>query len=169
MQLYANNASSTLASGVNATDNTLVLATGQGSLFPAPSGGDFFLLTLTQGVGLEDSWEIAKCTARVGDSLTVVRAQEGTSGVVWAIGSKVELRVTAGTLNNIGSPADALSITYNGDGSIATLTEDGVVKTFAYNGDGTINTVSWPVGALTRTETYSYSSGVLNGMTAVEA
>lgn len=64
---------------------------------------------------------------------------------------------------------DALSITYNGDGTIATLTEDGVVKTFAYNGDGTINTVSWPVGALTRTETYSYSSGVLNGMTAVEA
>ena len=64
---------------------------------------------------------------------------------------------------------DALSITYNGDGSIDTLTEDGVVKTFAYNGDGTINTVSWPVGALTRTETYSYSSGVLTGMTAVEA
>ena len=64
---------------------------------------------------------------------------------------------------------DALSITYNGDGTIATLTEDGVTKAFAYNGDGTINTVSWPVGALTRTETYSYSSGVLNGMTAVEA
>lgn len=64
---------------------------------------------------------------------------------------------------------DALSITYNGDGSIATITEDTVVKTFAYNGDGTINTVSWPVGALTRTETYSYTSGVLTGMTAVEA
>ena len=63
---------------------------------------------------------------------------------------------------------DALSITYNGNGTVATLTEDGVVKTFAYNGDGTINTVSWPRGALTRTETYSYSSGVLNGMTATE-
>ena len=64
---------------------------------------------------------------------------------------------------------DSLTITYNGDGTVATLTEDGVVKTFAYNGNGTINTVSWPVGALTRTETYSYTSGVLNGMTAVEA
>ena len=64
---------------------------------------------------------------------------------------------------------DALSITYNGNGTIATLTEDGVVKTFAYNGNGTINTVSWPVGALKRTETYSYTSGVLTGMTAVEA
>ena len=68
-----------------------------------------------------------------------------------------------------GPLIDSLTITYNGDGTVATLTEDGVVKTFAYNGDGTINTVSWPVGALTRTETYSYSSGVLNGMTATEA
>ena len=67
-----------------------------------------------------------------------------------------------------GPLIDSLTITYNGDGTVATLTEDGVVKTFAYNGDGTINTVSWPVGALTRTETYSYSSGVLTGMTATE-
>ena len=62
-----------------------------------------------------------------------------------------------------------VAITYNGDGSIATVTEDGVTKTFAYNGDGTINTVRWPVGAKTRTETYSYTSGVLTGMTATEA
>ena len=68
-----------------------------------------------------------------------------------------------------GPLIDSLTITYNGDGTVATLTEDGVVKTFAYNGDGTINTVSWPIGALTRTETYSYTSGMLTGMTAVEA
>ena len=73
------------------------------------------------------------------------------------------------TLPAVANDVDSLTITYNGDGTVATLTEDGVVKTFAYNGDGTINTVSWPVGALTRTETYSYSSGVLNGMTATEA
>ena len=99
MQLYANNASSTLAAGVNVTDNTLVLAAGQGSLFPAPTGGDFFLLTLTQGVGLEASWEIVKCTARSGDSLTVVRAQESTAGAVWPTGSKVELRLTKDSMD----------------------------------------------------------------------
>lgn len=65
--------------------------------------------------------------------------------------------------------ANALSITYNLDGTIDTVTEDGVTKTFAYNLDGTINTVSWPVDTLTRTETYSYTDGVLTGMTAVEA
>lgn len=64
---------------------------------------------------------------------------------------------------------NSMSITYNVDGTIDTVTEDGVTKTFTYNGDGTIDTVSWPVGSLTRTETYSYTDGVLTGMTAVEA
>ena len=99
MQLFANNASSTLASAVNAIDNTLVLASGEGARFPAPTGGDYFLLTLTQGVGLESSWEIVKCTSRVADTLTVVRAQEGTTGLVWPVGSKADLRITKGTLD----------------------------------------------------------------------
>lgn len=98
MQLFKNNASSSLAFGVNATDNTLVLAAGEGNRFPSPVGVEFFLLTLTQGVGLELSWEIVKCTARSGDSLTVARAQEGSVGLDWAAGSKADLRVTAGTL-----------------------------------------------------------------------
>jgi len=107
MQLFTNNAVGSLASGVNATDNTLVLVAGDGAKFPAITGEDFFLLTLTQSVGLETSWEIVKCTARSGDSLTVVRAQEGTAGQAWAAGSKVDLRVTAGTLEakaNLASP-----------------------------------------------------------------
>lgn len=66
--------------------------------------------------------------------------------------------------------AAAVSMTYNGDGTVATVTVDGVTKTLAYNSDGTINTISWPVaGGKTRTETYSYTSGVLSGMTAAEA
>ena len=93
-QIFANNASSTLASGVNDTDNTLVLATGAGALFPAPTGGDYFLLTLTQGVGLETSWEIVKCTARTSDTLTVTRAQESTVAASWGVGSKADLRLT---------------------------------------------------------------------------
>ena len=38
-----------------------------------------------------------------------------------------------------------------------------------YNADGSVDTVSYPSGALTRTETYSYTGGVLTGMTAAEA
>ena len=96
-QLFANNATGALASGTSNSATSLTLSTGQGALFPTPSGGDWFLLTLTQATGPESSWEIVKCTARSGDTLTVVRAQEGTTALVWAI-AKAELRITAGTL-----------------------------------------------------------------------
>lgn len=98
-----------------------------------------------------------------------ISAVAGVSSLNGESGNLVKTTLAGYGITDALPLVDALSITYNGDGSIATLTEDGVTKTFAYNGDGTINTVSWPVGALTRTETYSYSAGVLNGMTAVEA
>lgn len=65
-------------------------------------------------------------------------------------------------------PVDALSITYT-DGRVTAVTADAVTTTVTYNADGTVNTVSYPAGALTRTETYSYTGGVLTGMTAAEA
>jgi len=96
-QLFANNAQSTLAVTANSSVTSLSLAAGQGALFPTPVGGNFFTLTLTQA-GAETSWEIVKVTARSTDTLTVVRAQEGTTAAAWASGSKAELRITAGTV-----------------------------------------------------------------------
>jgi flagellar capping protein FliD len=93
-QLYANNAYSTLASGINNSVTTLALATGEGARFPSPTGSDYFLATLTQA-GTETSWEIVKVTARSTDTLTIVRAQEGTAAASWATGDKVQLRLTA--------------------------------------------------------------------------
>ena len=94
-QLFANNARATLASLANASATSLTLDSGQGALFPSPSGGDFFKLTLTQSCP-ETLWEVVKVTARSGDALTVERGQEGTSAATWPIGSKAELRLTAG-------------------------------------------------------------------------
>ena len=115
-------------------------------------------------------------TATPGDSSSKAASTAFVVGTAFSAALPVQAGSAGRYLTTDGTSAswasleiDALSITYNGDGSIATLTEDGVVKTFAYNGDGSINTVSWPVGALTRTETYSYTSGVLTGMAAVEA
>ena len=109
-QLFANNAESTLAAGIDNDDTTLTVQTGHGARFPSPSGGDYFLLTLTQA-GSETSWEIVKCTSRSGDTLTVVRAQEGTSAAAWGSGSKAELRLTAGALARYEGATDiALAI-----------------------------------------------------------
>ena len=96
-QLFANNATGALATGITNSATALSLVSGQGALFPTPSGGDWFLLTLTQATGPESSWEILKCTARSGDTLTIVRAQEGTTALAWTT-AKAELRITAGTL-----------------------------------------------------------------------
>ena len=98
-QLFANNAYSALGSSILIGATSLTLASGTGSRFPTPSGGDYFLLTLadTSG-GSESAWEIVKVTARSVDTLTIERAQEGTTARAWASGVPVDLRVTAGSI-----------------------------------------------------------------------
>jgi hypothetical protein len=88
----ANNATSTIVTGINASDVGVVLATGDGAKFPALAAGEYFYITFESSGG---TYEIAKATARAGDSLTIVRAQEGTTAQSFAAGSRVELRITA--------------------------------------------------------------------------
>jgi len=99
MQLFANNAESTLAASINASVTTMVLGTGDGAKFPNPTGGDFFLVTVLQKVGAtEANWEIVKCTARSGDTLTIQRGQDSTTAQVHAFGDVVSLRATASSM-----------------------------------------------------------------------
>jgi parallel beta-helix repeat protein len=95
--LFANNASSTLASGIGAEDETLSLAAGDGALFPSPGTGEYFLLAL---VDEANQVEIVKATARSGDDLTVVRGQEGTTPAAYGAGDRVELRLTKETMQS---------------------------------------------------------------------
>ena len=94
--LFANNAFGTLAASINTTATSVSLQSGQGARFPSPSGNGFFYATLAnQGNQLE----IVQCTARVGDTLTIVRAQEGTTARSYAAGDRLELRLTAAGLS----------------------------------------------------------------------
>ena len=90
--ILKNNASGFLATSISATDTSIILSTGTGANFPTLGAGDYFYATFSPTSGAS---EIVKCTARSGDTLTVVRAQEGTSALSFAAGSRVELRVTA--------------------------------------------------------------------------
>lgn len=95
--LFANNASSTLAAPISNSATTVNLATGQGALFPNPSAGQQFALTFNDAAtGLLT--EIVYCTARSGDSLTIVRAQEGTVAQGWSAGDLAANLVTAGQM-----------------------------------------------------------------------
>ncbi|EKD22479.1 MAG: hypothetical protein ACD_85C00011G0003, partial [uncultured bacterium] len=97
-QILKNNVSGVLSTQLNPADTSMVLV--DASNFPAPTGGDFYLLTL---VGLNDNgqeatWEVVKVTAKTSNTLTVVRAQESTAAATWPVGATVQLRLTAGTV-----------------------------------------------------------------------
>lgn len=105
---FANNASTTLGSAAASTDTTITVASGTGSQFPVLTSGQFFMATLASSTtGLPN--EIVKVTGRVGDTMTVVRAQEGTTAQSWAIGTRFANFVTAGFLNQIVGSSDLQS------------------------------------------------------------
>lgn len=95
--LFTNNASSTLASSITNVQTSITVAAGQGARFPSPSGTNVFYATL---VDVSNNIEIVKCTSRSTDTLTIVRAQEGTTARAYASGSVIELRVTAAGLTS---------------------------------------------------------------------
>lgn len=101
-QLFKNNASGKLAAAIDSDDTTIVLEAGQGSRFPTLGSGDYFMATFADIVaGREVEWEIVKVTAKVGDTLTIARAQEGTAARGWPIETMFEHRVTAGTMKEL--------------------------------------------------------------------
>lgn len=100
----SNNGLSTLPSGALSSDTSITVVTGDGAKFPALSAGQFFMATLVQSGG---SFEIVKVTARSGDVLTVTRAQEGTAALTFAAGSRIEHRLTAGSVMDELARADA--------------------------------------------------------------
>jgi len=91
----ANRAISTLASGISDSDLSLTVATGEGALFPS---------TYPFHITIED--EILECTNRSTDVLTVTREAEGTTAAAHASGKAVQLRITAGIIEEIQNVLD---------------------------------------------------------------
>lgn len=104
--LLKNNAYSTLASALASGGTSLAVGIGHGDRFPVVVAPDYTVVTLEDAVGRR---EIVKITARAAasDVLTIVRAQESTIALNWAAGDVVELRFTAGTLQDSINATDA--------------------------------------------------------------
>jgi hypothetical protein len=109
---FANNASAPLASAISSTSTAVILTAGRGAAFPTLGADDYFYATL---VNSSNQLEIVKVTARAGDTLTVVRGQDGTASRSYSAGDKLELRITAagldakfdvegGEISNAGTP-----------------------------------------------------------------
>ena len=138
--LFSNNAGTGLVYPITSTATTLYVNGGTGSLFPNPTGGQYFPITLiSQQFGY---MEIAYCTARSGDVLTIVRGQEGTTAQSFATSDAVQQRITAGSLNNLRG-ADNVTDIYAGTGiavsgntGAVTVSNAGVVALNAGSGIG---------------------------------
>jgi len=92
-----NDASSTLASGISDSDASLTVASGEGAKFPS---------TYPFNVRIDD--EILQCTNRSTDTLTVTRAQEGTTAAAHASGKAVELVITAKAISDLNTAVNTL-------------------------------------------------------------
>lgn len=127
--LMNNNASSTLAAPISNVATSVTLAAGTGALFPNPSAGQQFPLTFTDAAtGLLT--EIVYCTARTGDVLTIVRAQESTSAQNWLAGDIAANLITAGLLAAFQQSAalqPARTVTTSGAFTMTTADNGGAV------------------------------------------
>lgn len=104
VQLFTNNANSTLAAPVGNTALSIQVAAGEGVLFPSPAGGDWFLATLCKVTsGVETAVEIVKVTAKATDVFTILRAQEGTTAQTYTTGDRISLRMTAAIANSVAT------------------------------------------------------------------
>lgn len=88
-RLYANNYTSTLAAAITNSATTVVVT--NSTSLPTITGSDYYYLTIVAG----GVYEIIKVTARTNETLTVVRAQESTTGRAWNAGTIISLRPTA--------------------------------------------------------------------------
>lgn len=99
-----------LASGISAVDTTLTLTTGYGALFPNPATDGEYNLPLWDDFYSnptnDPDKEIIRVTAKSGDVLTIIRAQEGTTAVAHNTGGKtykVGSSITKKMITDIGT------------------------------------------------------------------
>lgn len=149
--LFTNNAATGLVYPITSSATTLYVNGGSGSLFPSPTGGNYFMITLINA--LTGNMEIVQCTARSGDVFTIVRAQEGTTAQAFAIGDAVQLRITAGSLQTFANPtvvnsvAAGTGIAVSGNTGAITVSNTGVTALNA----GTGISLSGSTGTITIT------------------
>lgn len=116
--VFSNNASTLIASGITNASTTVTCAAAQGALFPSISAGQVAACTLEDVSG---NIEVVYATGRSGDTLTIVRAQEGTTALAFASGSRLEQRVTAAVIASLLQKA-------GGDTLSGTTTLSGVLS-----------------------------------------
>ncbi|NML99652.1 hypothetical protein HHL24_17130 [Paraburkholderia sp. RP-4-7] len=106
--VIANNVNTQLASAISSASTTIALSSAAN--LPTLSAGQIMPLTLNDAsTGL--NYEIVYVTAISGSSLTVTRAQEGTSALNWNVGDYAYCAFTVGTTAvSTGNPSNTFQV-----------------------------------------------------------
>ena len=91
--VFKNNANTVLTADISSSATSISVQAG--NVFPSLSAGEYFLCTIDD----DTNNEIVKVTAISGNTLTVVRAQEGTTARAFSTSNTIEARLTAGIMN----------------------------------------------------------------------
>lgn len=111
--LFANNASTTIASGISSTATSVTVAASTGSLFPSiTTAGQHWRGTFVKN-GNASLYEIVLVTATSGDTFTITRAQEGTTALAWSVGDYFNLFLTAADTREFAQFGDLQAQTGN--------------------------------------------------------
>jgi hypothetical protein len=110
--LFANNARGTLAASLAVGGTSVTLNSGEGLRFgSSPTAGEFLRATLRNAAG--SSIELVNITTIVGDTLTIVRAQESTLAQSFSAGDTISIRLTRESLTRLGQKDADEAVTGN--------------------------------------------------------
>lgn len=118
---FVNNYQTTLASAISAVATSIDIAVGTGAAL-GTLGSDIYYLTIYADVNASVK-EIVKVTARSTDTLTVVRAQDGTTAQAWSAGAWMEARLPKVVLEAF-SQSSGGAVPISGGGTGATTAAD---------------------------------------------
>jgi hypothetical protein len=105
MEIFLNRVYATLAAGIDAVAVSMTLTTGQGVRFGTIEAGSKVRVAMIDAAN--NVSEIIYVTAITGDTLTIVRAQDGSTAATHLAGDRIEARIGKSTLDSFTQKSTA--------------------------------------------------------------
>lgn len=103
--LFINNWATPLTNSAGTSATALSVSPAEAAKLGTIGAGEFYTATLAKvDEGAETAWEIVHITEVAGGTLTVERAQEGTTALTWSAGEVISVRLTAAGLASGSAP-----------------------------------------------------------------